>query len=76
MKFQSQYGDIQNKLVADLGSGCGALSIGAASLEASFVTGFELDVDALDVYIKNVDYQGLLNLDVVCCNVINNIPSR
>lgn len=74
--FQSRYGDIQDKVVADLGSGCGALTIGAASLEASFVIGFELDADAIDVYNGNVDGESLPNVDIICCNVVNNIPSR
>lgn len=46
---QNNYGDIENQLVADLGSGSGMLSIGAALLGASHVVGFELDGDAIEV---------------------------
>ena len=49
LKFQQNYSDIKNKLVADLGSGCGMLSIGAFLLGASFTIGFEIDSDATEV---------------------------
>ncbi|GJQ83208.1 hypothetical protein Trydic_g18232 [Trypoxylus dichotomus] len=74
--IQSQYGDIQDKIVADLGSGCGALTIGAATLEASFVIGFEIDPDAVDIYVQNIDGESLPNVDVICCDVVKGIPSR
>lgn len=46
---QSKYDDLENKLVADLGSGSGMLSIGAFLLGAQFTVGFELDSDAIEV---------------------------
>ena len=41
MLFQAQaeYGDLAGKTVADLGCGCGMLSVGAAVMGASTVTG-------------------------------------
>jgi len=39
----SQFGDISGCTVADLGCGCGILSIGAALLGASYVLGVDLD---------------------------------
>lgn len=47
--IQTKYGDIQNKLVADLGSGCGMLSIGSFLLGAQLTVGFELDAAAVKV---------------------------
>lgn len=36
---QSNFGDIEDKLVADLGVGCGVLAIGAVMLGAKSVVG-------------------------------------
>lgn len=73
--FQSQYGDLDGKLVADLGCGCGALSIGAAVLNACLVIGFEIDEDALDVFKENVEDHELSNVDAILSD-IQNIPER
>lgn len=47
--IQSNYGDIENKVVADLGSGCGMLSVGAAILGSNHIVGFEIDKTAIEV---------------------------
>jgi len=73
--IQTQYGDIRDKMVADLGSGCGALSIGSAVIGAGMVVGFELDGDALDIFQENVEDQCISNIDVVQCDIIN-MPKR
>lgn len=73
--IQSQYGDLDGKLVADLGCGCGALSIGAAVLNACLVIGFEIDEDALDVFKENVEDHELSNVDAILSD-IQNIPER
>ncbi|KAJ8938608.1 hypothetical protein NQ314_011416 [Rhamnusium bicolor] len=74
--IQSQYGDIGGKLVADLGSGCGALSVGAAVLDAALVVGFEIDSDALSTYLENVIDHEVANIDAVQCDVLKNLPRR
>lgn len=51
--IQSNFGDIEDKIVADLGSGCGILSIGSFLLGAAYTIGFELDKDAIDVSYHN-----------------------
>ncbi len=43
------YGDIEGKVVADLGCGTGILAIGAALLGASRVYGVDVDEEALEV---------------------------
>lgn len=48
--IQTKYGDIQDKLVGDLGCGCGMLSIGAFLLGATHTVGF--DPNALEVIIN------------------------
>lgn len=73
--IQSQYGDIEGKVVADLGCGCGALTIGAAALEASLAIGFEIDPEALEILQCNVEEQELDNIDVINCDV-NSIPEK
>ncbi|EFA05147.1 rRNA N6-adenosine-methyltransferase Mettl5 [Tribolium castaneum] len=73
---QSQYGDIGGKFVADLGCGCGALSIGAAVLDASLVVGFEIDEDALGTFQENVEDQDVGNIDCVQCDVVKMMPNR
>ncbi|KAG5879817.1 hypothetical protein JTB14_007669 [Gonioctena quinquepunctata] len=74
--IQSQYGDISEKLVADLGSGCGALTIGAAVLDASLAIGFEIDEDAINIFQENVEEHEVTNIDVVQCDILSNISPR
>lgn len=47
--IQSKYGDIEDKLVGDLGCGCGMLSIGVFLLGAKHTVGFDIDPNALQV---------------------------
>ncbi|OUM62676.1 hypothetical protein PIROE2DRAFT_10996 [Piromyces sp. E2] len=46
---QSMYDDIEDKVVADLGCGCGVLSIGANQLGALYNYAFDIDDDALEI---------------------------
>lgn len=50
--IQSKYGDLENKVVADLGCGCGMLSIGSFLLGAQHTIGFDIDPDALEVSVS------------------------
>uniref|UniRef100_A0A672JSC9 Methyltransferase-like protein 5 n=2 Tax=Sinocyclocheilus grahami TaxID=75366 RepID=A0A672JSC9_SINGR len=63
------FDDIQNKLVADLGCGCGVLSVGAAVLDAGLCVRFDIDEDALDIFKGNVEDFELSNIDMVQCDV-------
>eukprot|EP00128_Syssomonas_multiformis_P002663 Colp12_sorted_trinity150504_noHs@27457 len=49
------YDDIESKSIADLGVGCGALSIGAMLLGSSYNVGFDIDEDALEIAQRNCD---------------------
>uniref|UniRef100_A0A1Q3FHZ6 Putative rna methylase n=1 Tax=Culex tarsalis TaxID=7177 RepID=A0A1Q3FHZ6_CULTA len=68
--IQTNYDDLENKLVLDLGSGPGMLSIGAALLGAQFVVGIELDLDAIKVFQENVRGFELDNVDCVQWDVL------
>ncbi|XP_058468237.1 rRNA N6-adenosine-methyltransferase METTL5 isoform X2 [Malaya genurostris] len=46
--IQTNYLDIENKFVLDLGCGAGMLSIGASLLGAAHVIGVEIDSDAIE----------------------------
>ncbi|TRY92812.1 hypothetical protein DNTS_024878, partial [Danionella cerebrum] len=67
--IHNTFDDIQNKLVADLGCGCGVLSVGAAVLDARLCVGFDIDEDALDIFKRNIEEFELANIDVVQCDV-------
>ncbi|XP_066594225.1 rRNA N6-adenosine-methyltransferase Mettl5 [Prorops nasuta] len=72
---QSQFEDIENKAVADLGSGCGILSLGAKMLNANYVVGFEIDSNALDIQYKNCDDLDLF-VDAVQCDILQYLPGK
>jgi len=54
-------GDIEGKVVCDLGSGTGVLAIGAAILGAASVKGVDVDKKAVDIAYANAE---LLDADV------------
>ena len=62
---QSSFGDLEGKSVADLGCGCGVLSIGAVMLGAGAVTGFDVDWDALETCKVNLESFDIDNVDLV-----------
>lgn len=47
------FGDIEGKLVADLGCGCGVLSVGSVMLGSALTVGFDIDLDALNIATSN-----------------------
>lgn len=69
--IQNNYDDLRNKLVADLGSGTGILSIGSAIMEASHVVGFEIDSDAISTAKINLDEMEVTSVDFVQTDVLN-----
>lgn len=48
-EIQAKFDDLDSKMVADLGCGCGMLSIGAFLMGAQHTVGFEIDGDAVEV---------------------------
>ena len=78
-----QMGDIENKIVLDLGCGTGIFSVGACVLGAKKVTGIDLDEDAIKTAKKFADENKLKinfivkdvrDLDILCDTVIMNPP--
>ncbi|XP_067891485.1 rRNA N6-adenosine-methyltransferase METTL5 [Heterodontus francisci] len=67
--IHTTFDDIENKLVGDLGCGCGVLSIGAAMLDAGLCVGFDIDEGALDIFTRNAEEFELANVDMVQCDI-------
>lgn len=65
------FDDIQGCTVADLGCGCGVLSIGAAILGCNYVVGFDIDSDALELAKKNLEEVGVDAVELIQCDVSN-----
>ncbi|XP_058479339.1 rRNA N6-adenosine-methyltransferase METTL5 isoform X2 [Solea solea] len=72
--IHSTFDDIEGRLVADLGCGCGVLSIGAAMLDAGLCIGFDIDDDALDIFRRNVEEFEISNVDMVQCDLCSLEP--
>jgi predicted RNA methylase len=51
---ENSFGDISNKIVADLGCGCGTLGLAAVLLDAGHVVGVDIDSEALEIAKDNV----------------------
>ncbi len=60
--------DVENKCVADLGTGTGRLALGASMLGAGYVVGVDLDLLGLDVASGNAKRLGL-QVDWVLCDI-------
>jgi len=65
------FGDVEDRFVADLGCGSGVLAMGCAMLGAGFVTGFDVDPDALDLVNENKDDFEVDNIDCVNIDIKN-----
>ncbi|KZC12793.1 PREDICTED: methyltransferase-like protein 5 [Dufourea novaeangliae] len=72
---QTQFHDIEGHAIADLGSGCGVLSLGAQMLGASHVLGFEIDSDALEIHSRNCNDIELF-VEVIQCDVLQYLPGK
>lgn len=72
---QSQFDDIERRTVADLGCGCGILSLGAQMLGANHVIGFEIDSEALQIQTKNCSDIELF-VEAMQCNVLQYLPGK
>lgn len=70
---QSQFNDVEGKSIADLGSGCGVLSLGAKMLGAEHVIGFEIDSDAVDIHNGNCNDIELC-VEIVQCDILQYLP--
>lgn len=71
--IEAKYGDLGGRFVADLGAGCGMLSIGAFLMGAAVTCGFELDADAVQIFRENVTEMELPTVECVQCNVLTDL---
>ncbi|KAJ1524197.1 hypothetical protein ONE63_010718 [Megalurothrips usitatus] len=74
--MQASYGDVQGKLIADLGCGCGVLSFGAAMLGAGTVVGYDVDPDALEIWSNNCAELEMTACEAVLCDLTQGFPSN
>lgn len=71
--IQSNFGDLEDKVVADLGSGCGMLSIGSFLLGAAYTLGFEIDKNAIDICLENIDE--IPTIDCMQCDILTDLKN-
>lgn len=69
--ISATFADLEDKMVADLGCGCGVLSIGSAMLGAGAVTGFDLDPEALQQFSQNIQDFEMDNIDIINADITN-----
>lgn len=74
--IQASYADIEGKVVADLGCGCGTLSLGVSMLGSAFCVGFDIDCDALEIFQTNQDDLGIETCELVLCSVTRDMSQR
>ncbi|EFN86336.1 methyltransferase-like protein 5 [Harpegnathos saltator] len=72
---QSQFNDIEDRNIADLGSGCGVLALGAKMLGAGYVVGFEIDSDATGIHNGNCKDIELF-VEIVQCDILQYLPGK
>lgn len=63
------YEDIEGSAVGDFGCGTGMLSLGCNFLGAGFVTGFDVDQDALDIAWVNCQKMEVFDIDLVMTDI-------
>lgn len=51
----ASFGDVEGKLVLDLGCGCGILSIGSMLLGSAANVGIDIDPDAIELFKENME---------------------
>ena len=69
----TQYDDIENCAIADLGTGCGVLSIGSSLLGARYITGFDIDINVLQQCNDNCE-ELQVSMETVCCDITRSLP--
>ncbi|MBD3198053.1 MAG: methyltransferase [Candidatus Lokiarchaeota archaeon] len=65
-----EFDDINGKLILDIGSGTGRLSIASAYLKAHTILSLDIDIDALEILRKNITSLDLNNIIFPICTDI------
>ena len=68
--IETTFGDIEGKLVGDLGCGCGVLSVGSSMLGSALNVGFDVDLDALNIASQNFSDFDIKNAEFVQCDLV------
>mmetsp|Transcript_20696 Transcript_20696/g.45339 ORF Transcript_20696/g.45339 Transcript_20696/m.45339 type:complete len:210 (+) Transcript_20696:1320-1949(+) len=63
------FGDVEDKVVVDLGCGCGVLSIASVLMGAGHSIGVDIDDTALEVAQENIDGFEDMYIDLVQCSI-------
>ncbi|MBY9007687.1 MAG: methyltransferase [Candidatus Lokiarchaeota archaeon] len=67
-----EFDDIEDKMILDLGSGTGKLSIASAFLKAHTILSIDIDIDALNILKRNISSLNLENIIFpLGCNLEN-----
>jgi len=67
-----EFNDIKNKIIFDLGSGTGRLSIASAFLGALMIISVDIDISALSILKRNISLHDLgLLINPICTDVKN-----
>ncbi|XP_073278310.1 uncharacterized protein [Primulina huaijiensis] len=64
----NSFGDVNDKVVADFGCGCGTLGLAAALLGAKHVIGIDIDAESIDIASSNAD-ELELDVDFIQCDI-------
>lgn len=67
--MESSFGDLEGKVLADLGCGCGMLLIGSTLMGASATFGFDIDRDALEICRGNLEDAEITSAELLQMNV-------
>ncbi|KAI0524361.1 hypothetical protein KFK09_003728 [Dendrobium nobile] len=71
---ENTFGDVNGKVVADFGCGCGTLGIASAFLGADYVIGIDVDLKSLETASQNAENLEV-DVDLIQCDV-KNLSSR
>jgi len=67
--IQTVFGDIQDKVVLDLGVGCGILTIGSSMLGSASNIGIDIDPSAIEIARKNLNSLEIEDVQLIQCDV-------
>ncbi|KAK4364407.1 hypothetical protein RND71_015765 [Anisodus tanguticus] len=67
---ENSFEDVNSKVVADFGCGCGTLGLAAGLLGAESVIGLDIDTESLEIASANMD-ELELDMDFIQCDIRN-----
>ncbi|XP_045542883.1 rRNA N6-adenosine-methyltransferase METTL5 [Papilio machaon] len=74
--IQVRFEALENRLVLDAGCGPGVLALGASLLGANLVTGLDIDEDAINIIMENIDDNEITNVEVIQTDFLNSNTYR